>query len=164
MKGLLLIALTAGGGGLMVMSGAHAAAFTPRPSVSAAVPAPQLGVAAPDVAQQAMTGERSFAMKLHDWLACYFGGPIYAATGGTGGAGQLARAGEKLLDIPVETRASAPDVAHQAVTGQRSFAMELHDWLATYFGGPIYVGTGSSAQFARGGEAILDLENKRGAR
>lgn len=91
----------------MVMSGAHAAAFMPRPSESAAVPAPQLGVAAPVVGdvQQVVSGQRSFAMKLHDWLATHLSKPIYV---GTGGARQLALAGEEILDVATETRASAP--------------------------------------------------------
>ena len=104
---LVLLALSAGGGGLMVMSGAHAAAFTPRPSESAAVPAPQLGVDAPvagDVVAPLWTGERSFAMKLHDWLACYFGGPIYVSSGGAGKEPVTSRiyAGEKILDLENE--------------------------------------------------------------
>lgn len=91
----------------MVMSGAHAAAFTPRLSKVAAVPSPPHRLASHDegYVQQVVSGERSFAMKLHDWLATHFNRPIYV---GSGGAGQLVSAGEELLDVVGETPANAP--------------------------------------------------------
>jgi hypothetical protein len=46
------VAVAAGGGALVAMSAAHAAAFTPTPSTTAAVPASELGVDAPVQQQQ----------------------------------------------------------------------------------------------------------------